>query len=91
MLKAQLDRYPELQNDIEFLSKFTSYSRNVDFAGVIVLNDKDVPVFNIGKHKGRPVAEVLRTDRGYFDWFLQADFPAYTKKILTEIKLETLR
>ena len=76
VLKAQLDRYPSLQNDVDFLSEFSTKNKNVDFAGRIIYNDKNVEVFNLGKHKGCPVEEVFRTiDRGYYDWMMQGDFP----------------
>ena len=87
VLKAQLDRYPDLQNDVEFLSKFTSFNRNVDFAGRIVYNDKDEEIINFGKYKGQKVEDVLRNDMGYYGWMMQGDFPLYTKKVLTNIKL----
>ncbi len=87
VLKAQRDRYPELKNDIDFLSDFSAKTRNVDFAGRIVLNDKDVEVFNFGKHRGRPVVEVLETEPGYYAWMMNGDFPLYTKNVLTRIKL----
>ena len=87
ILKAQLDRYSELENDMEFLAGFSAQKRNVDFAGRIVLNDQDVEVFNFGKYKGEPVEEVLKKDPGYFGWILNGDFPLYTKKVLTNIKL----
>ena len=61
VLKAQLDRYPSLQNDVDFLSEFSTQNKNVDFAGRIIYNDKNVEVFNFGKHKGCPVEEVFRT------------------------------
>ena len=87
VLKAQLDKYPSLQNDIDFLSKFSTHNRNVDLAGRIVYNDNNVEVFNFGKYKGIPVEEVLKTDSGYFGWILNGDFPQNTKKVLTNIKL----
>ncbi len=87
ILKAQLDRYEELENDVDFLSGFSSQKRNVDFAGRIVLNEYDVEVFNFGKYKGEPVEEVLQKDPGYFGWILNGDFPMHTKKVLTNIKL----
>ena len=63
MLMAQLDRYPEdLQNDVNFLSDFSSFNKNVDFAGRMVYDDKGVEVFNFGKYKGMSVAEVLKRD-----------------------------
>ena len=91
VLKAQLDRYPELQNDIDFLSKFTCFNRNVDFVGAIVYNDKDEEVFNIGKYKGQRVADVLQRDPGYYGWMMNADFSQYTKKVLTQIKLRSMK
>ncbi len=87
VLMAQLDRYPELQNDIEFLSKFTKYNRNVDYAGRIILDDNGVEVFNFGKHKGKSVEQVFRIEPSYYSWMMNGDFPLYTKKVLTEIRL----
>ncbi|MCD7848438.1 MAG: 3'-5' exonuclease [Parabacteroides sp.] len=87
VLKAQLDRYPELQNDINFLSQYSSYGNNVDFAGRMVYNDKGEEVINFGKYKGRLVEEVLKNDPGYYSWIMNGDFPLNTKKMLTEIKL----
>ena len=87
VLKAQLDRYPELQNDVAFLSKYSSFSTNVDFAGRMVYNSKGEEVFNFGKHKGRLVTDVLRSEPSYYDWMMKGDFPLNTKKMLTEIRL----
>ncbi|UCG28709.1 MAG: 3'-5' exonuclease [Bacteroidales bacterium] len=87
ILKAQLDRYEELENEIEALSKFSSVLDNVDFAGRIILNEDGVEVFNFGKHKGIPVEEVLDKEPSYYSWMMNGDFPLYTKKVLTEIKL----
>ncbi len=91
VLKAQLDRYPDvLKNDIAFLSEYSSFTRNVDFAGRIVYDDKGVEVFNFGKYKGVPVKEVFRRDPGYYSWMLQGDFSLNTKQVLTKIKLSDL-
>jgi hypothetical protein len=87
VLKAQLDYYPALQNDMEFLAAFSSQNRNVDLAGRIVYNNNDVEVFNFGKYKGRPVEEVFREDIGYYGWMMQGDFPQNTKQVITNIKL----
>ena len=88
VLKAQLDRYPEaLQNDMAFLSEYSSFTRNVDFAGRMVYNEQNIPTFNFGKYKGKPVEEVLRKDPGYYSWMLQGDFTLNTKQMLTHIKL----
>lgn len=87
VLQAQLDRYPELQNDIAFLSDFSSYNNNVDFAGRMIYNDKKEEVFNFGKFKGRLVEDVLKNESGYYAWMMNSDFPLNTKQKLTEIKL----
>ena len=88
VLKAQLDRYADvLENDINFLSNYSCYSRNVDFAGRIVNNDHDVEVFNFGKYKGVSVKEVLQKDPGYYSWIMQGDFTLNTKNVLTKIRL----
>ena len=91
VLQAQLDRYPNLENDIGKLAEFSAHNRNVDFAGRIVYNDDDVEVFNFGKYKGKPVREVLKSDPGYFGWMMNGDFPLYTKKVLTSIKLDSIK
>ena len=88
VLKAQLDHYPEvLENDIAFLSGYSSYNKNVDFAGRIVYNEQGVEVFNFGKYKGMSVAEVLKKDMGYYGWIMQGDFTLNTKNVLTKIRL----
>jgi len=87
VLKAQLDHYKELKNDVAFLSEFSSFNRNVDLAGRIVYNDKDEEVFNFGKYRGVKVTDVLEKDPGYYGWMMNGDFPLYTKKVLTNIKL----
>lgn len=90
VLKAQLDRYGEqLENSIEFLSKFSTQNKNVDFAGFIIYNDKGVEVFNFGKNKGVPVEKVFQEQQGYYDWMMKSEFPLYTKKVLTRIKLRS--
>lgn len=92
ILKAQLDKYPEtLKNDIDFLAEFSTKTRLVDYAGRIVYNDKDVPVFNFGKHKGIPVVEVLAKEPSYYSWIINGDFTLDTKKVLTEIKLSMMK
>jgi DNA polymerase-3 subunit epsilon len=91
VLKAQLDRYPNLENDIGKLAEFSAHNRNVDFAGRIIYNDEDVEVFNFGKHKGKPVTQVLAQDAGYYGWMMKGDFPLYTKKVLTSIKLNSIK
>jgi DNA polymerase-3 subunit epsilon len=89
VLKAQLDRYEDLENDVNYLSKFSSFNRNADFAGRIVLDDNDEEVFNFGKYKGQKVADVLKRDPGYYGWMLQGDFTLHTKKVITNVKLKS--
>ena len=69
------------------LAAYSTTSRNVDFAGHIVFNDNDEEVFNFGKHKGKTVTEVFEKEPSYYSWMMNADFPLYTKKIITNIKL----
>ena len=90
VLLSQLDRYPELENNIKKLAEFSTHKKTVDFAGFIVLDENQEEIFSFGKHKGRKVLEVLDKEPGYFGWILNADFPLYTKKVLTQIKLSRL-
>ncbi|MCD2260034.1 3'-5' exonuclease [Psychroserpens luteolus] len=87
VLKSQLDRYDELENDTSFLAEFSSRKKFADFAGFIAYDKDGQECFSFGKHKGKRVTEVLETEPGYFGWLLNADFPLYTKKVLTAIKL----
>ncbi|MFD0864159.1 exonuclease domain-containing protein [Sungkyunkwania multivorans] len=87
VLKAQLDKYEDLENDMKALSVFTTRKKAADFAGFIAFNKEGVECFSFGKHKGKPVEEVLQEEPGYFGWILNSDFPLYTKKVLTAIKL----
>ena len=91
VLQAQLDRYPALKNDVGFLSQFSSYSNNVDFAGRMVYNDKGEEVINFRKYKGRVAAELLKAYPGYYSWIMNGDFPLNTKKMFTEIRLRGFR
>ncbi len=91
VLKSQLDRYPDLTNDIETLSKeYSSFNNNVDFGGRMVFDEKGVEVFNFGKHKGKAVTEVFRNEPSYYSWMMEGDFPLNTKQILTKIKLREM-
>lgn len=87
VLKSQLDKYPELENDTKFLAEFSSRRKIADFAGFIAYNEDNQEVFTFGKHKGKLVNDVLDSEPGYFGWIQNADFPLYTKKILTAIRL----
>lgn len=88
VLKAQLNHYTELQNDIDFLHNFTKQDKNLDLAGRMVYNANSQPVFNFGKHKGKLVEEVFKSDYGYYDWMMNGDFAEDTKRRLTQIKLK---
>ncbi len=88
VLKAQLDRYPDLKNDIDFLAEYSAHNNNVDFAGRFVYNDKKEEIVNFGKYKGRKLAEVLLTDPGYYNWMMQSDFTLDTKRMLTQVKIK---
>lgn len=90
ILKAQLDRYPDLPNDVKALSEYTTRKKAVDFAGFIALDDKGREIFTFGKHKGALVEDVFEKEPGYYGWIQGADFPLYTKKVLTGIKLRKL-
>jgi DNA polymerase III subunit epsilon len=100
VMQAQLDRYKDavyedtqgnesvpVANDMDQLSEFSSYNRNVDFVGRIIYDENGVEVFNFGKNKGVPVEKVLEEQPGYFGWIMNGEFPLYTKKVLTHIKL----
>ncbi len=90
VLLAQLDRYPDLENNVKKLSEFTTRKQSLDFAGFIGVDENNDPTFAFGKHKGKTVDEVLEKEPGYFGWILNADFPLYTKKVLTQLKLSKL-
>lgn len=103
VLKAQLDMYNGVEyedqkgiktvpvvNDIQKLSEFSSYDRNVDFVGRIIYDENGVEVFNFGKNKGIPVEKVLNEQLGYFGWIMNSEFPLYTKKVLTQLKLKMM-
>jgi DNA polymerase-3 subunit epsilon len=90
VLKAQLDRYPDLQNDIAFLSDYSSFNKNVDFAGRMVYDEHGREIFNFGKYKGQPVADVLRRDTGYYGWIMGNDFTLNTKAMLTKIRMREM-
>jgi len=100
VLLSQLDMYQDVEytdgngktivpivNDIQALHDFSFNSNNVDLVGHIVFNNKNIEVFNFGKHKGKPVEEVFQKEPSYYDWMMKADFPLSTKKVLNAIKL----
>ena len=87
VLMAQLDRYPDLQNDVAALADFSERGQTADYAGRIGYNDKGEEIFNFGKYKGRRVSDVFRDEPSYYAWMMNGDFPLYTKKVITEIYL----
>lgn len=91
VLEAQLARYEgEIQNDVEFLSEFSTRQKTADLAGRIVFNDKGVEVFGFGKHTGKPVEDVFKKEPSYYNWMMDGDFPLYTKKVITQIRLRLM-
>ncbi|WP_339610359.1 3'-5' exonuclease [uncultured Planktosalinus sp.] len=90
VLEAQIERYETLENNTKFLAQFSSHKKFADFAGFIGFDKQGNEVFAFGKHRGNKVEDVLENEPGYFGWLLNADFPLYTKKILTGIKLRKL-
>ena len=86
VLVAQLEKYSTLEDNVPKLAEFSKVNRNVDYLGRIVLNDKDVEVFNFGKYKGMPVQDVFKVEPSYYNWMMNGDFPLYTKKVITAIK-----
>ncbi|TYA54811.1 3'-5' exonuclease [Formosa maritima] len=89
VLKAQVAKYDTLENDTKFLAEFSSRKKFADFAGFLIYNKEGEECFSFGKHKGKRVVDVLENEPGYFGWLLNADFPLYTKKVLTSIKLRS--
>ncbi len=84
ILEAQIERYPELGNNIDSMLKVIGEDQIVDFARRFIM-ENGIEVFNFGKFKGRPVADVLRSEPQYYDWMMKGDFPQHTKQKLTEI------
>ncbi len=89
ILEAQLTRYEHLGDTLDTILQFTGEEKFVDFARRFVM-DNDIEVFNFGKHKGRPVTDVLKAEPQYYDWMMKGDFPLHTKQKLTEILNRTL-
>lgn len=89
VLDAQAAHYDDLPKDIAGLSEFSYHNKFADLAGYIGYNDADEEVFQFGKYKGQKVLDVFKKDLGYYSWIMNADFPLYTKKILTGIQLKS--
>jgi DNA polymerase III subunit epsilon len=86
ILKAQIDRYEEVENDVDFLMDFTQQGKDkkIDFVGRLAVNAKGEIIYNFGKNSGKTVKEIFNKEPGYHRWILDNDFPLYTKKILKE-------
>lgn len=89
ILEAQTICYENLGSTLDSILKFTGEETIVDFARRMIM-DNNVEVFNFGKHKGRPVGDVLKAEPQYYDWMMKGDFPLHTKQKLTEILNRTL-
>ena len=100
ILLSQIERYQGVEvtdkdgnvtipvvNDMKALSEMSFYNKQADLAGQIVFNDKNEEIFNFGKYKNRSVAEIFKSEPSYYDWMMKADFPLYTKKVLTSIRM----
>ena len=100
VLKAMLDRYQGVdyedargnvsegpRNDMKKLAEFSAHHRNADLSGQIIYDDDNKEVFQFGKYKGKRVEDVFRKEPQYYDWMMKGDFPLYTKKLITSIKL----
>ena len=83
ILLAQLDKYEELKNDIDFLADFSEKNgKCVDIAGFIRYNKQGVEILSFGKYKNITLKKIWSENPGYFSWFNQADFPLYTKNVM---------
>lgn len=86
VFKAQVERYKELENDMEFLAEFSTQNKFkiIDFAGRLAENEKGQPIYNFGKHKGKTIEEVDKNEPGYYGWMMNGSFPRYTKAVLKQ-------
>ena len=91
ILEAQIEKYSELENNVKFLAEFSQRTTNADLMGRIVFDENGIEVFNFGKHKGKSVEKIFEIEPGYYSWMMNGDFPLYTKKVLTNIKLRGLK
>ena len=87
VLLSQLDKYDDLEPSVDFLSTLTKRNKSIDFAGRIIEDNDGDAIFNFGKHKGKKVKKILTEEKGYYSWMMNSDFPEYTKKIITQVKL----
>jgi len=90
ILEAQIAKYDDVESDVDFLSEYSTHGKRADFAGFILFDKEGIEIFSFGKYKGKKVVDVFRSNPGYYSWIKNADFPLYTKKVLTQIK-ETMK
>ena len=90
VFKAQLDRYDDLEPNMDFLSEYTKRNNNLDFAGKIRIDSDNDAIFAFGKYAGQKETDVFKSDKGYYSWIMKGDFPEYTKKIFTKLKLSLI-
>jgi DNA polymerase-3 subunit epsilon len=90
VLLSQLKRYPKLGDSVDSILSTIGEEKIVDYARRFIFDDKGIELFNFGKHKGRPVTDVLKSEPQYYDWMMKGDFPLHTKLKLTEILNRTL-
>lgn len=100
ILRAMLDHYQGVDyedargkrsqgpvNNMVQLAEFSAHHKNADLSGQIIFDEEGVETFMFGKHKGERVENVFRREPAYYDWIMKNDFPLYTKKVVTAIKL----
>ena len=87
VFKAQIEKYDDLEPDMDFLNEYSKRNNNLDFAGKIRLDADNDATFAFGKYTGQKVVDVFKIDLGYYSWIMKGDFPEYTKKIFTNLKL----
>jgi DNA polymerase-3 subunit epsilon len=83
VLLAQLEKYDEIENNVEFLADFSQRGgKFADMAGFIRYNEEGKEILSFGKYKGVTLEEIWNENPGYFSWVNQADFPLYTKNVM---------
>lgn len=87
VLDAQIARYGDIGDTVEQLAAYSTHQTTADFAGRIGYDESGAEIFTFGKYKGRRVEDVFRAEPSYYAWMMNGDFPLYTKKIITEIRL----
>ena len=90
VFKAQLEKYSDLEPDMDFLNEYSKRNNNLDFAGKIRIDSDNDATFAFGKYTGQKVVDVFKNDSGYYSWIMKGDFPEYTKKIFTKLKLSLI-